>query len=235
MPTNTEFPLGLQQQVNQPLQTAQPQFGNIGLQGSAAGAPPPPPPNDPWYRRLLGYLGGAAKKGGEFAFGTPGGFQQVPMYSPTQMQAFNGILGGGINSLMNPYEGFQGLEDYAHQQFRERIVPEIFHQFNAGTGGARLTSSPFAQQLGASGSGLAAMLAAHRAQYGMQNRELGLRQAALGLTPQFQNIMVEPQTGLVQQLAPLAAQAGLMYATGGLSGAPAAANLIGQGIQAFRR
>jgi len=165
----------------------------------------------------------------DYFIGTPGGLQPYSNFEPHQIQALNQLLGGGLNQIQNPYEGFQPIENYAREQFSQQTVPSLAERFTslgAQTGG-RTSSPAFASQLGSAGAGLESMLAAQRAQYGQQQQQTGLQTAALGLTPQFSHIQTPGSRGLLGELAPVAAQAGLMAATGGLSGAPAIASLIG--------
>ena len=166
-----------------------------------------------------------------FTVGQPGGYQKLSNFEPHQIQGLNQLFGGGLEQYQNPYQGFQPIEDYARQQFAQQTVPSLSERFTslgqAGTGG-RLSSPAFASQVGAAGSGLESMLAAQRAQYGQQQQQTGLQAASLGLTPQFDYKQTQGSPGLLGNLLPTIAQGGLMAATGGLTGAPAAAQILGQ-------
>ncbi len=164
-----------------------------------------------------------------YLLGTSGGYQQVPTLPRYQSQGLDQIFGQGLGAINNPYEGFDPLQRQTENDFFQNYVPGLAERFTAAGGGGQ-RSSAFQGALGNAGSGLAALLNAQRSQYGMQNKQYGLNATQLGLTPQFSNEYQPGQEGLLEQLLPLLAQGGLMYATGGLSGAPAIANLISQGV-----
>lgn len=199
-----QIPATLQQQPMQPMQSMQPQQG-----GS-------------FWNSLY-----------EFLFGTPAGYQMLQNFTPEQQQGFSALLQQGLNQYQNPYQGFEGLQQEALRQYNEDFLPALGEKFGASR--SRLSSPTFASQLGSSAAAFNSMLNAQKADYGMRNRQQGLQAAALGLTPQFNYQGVAGSSGLIggginalKELAPVAAQGGLMYATGGLSGAPGIASLIGK-------
>jgi len=114
-------------------------------------------------------------------------------YTPYQRQGFHDIFNQGMNNLQNPYEGFGDIERYAQDFYKNQLAPGVANQFT-NIGGGALSSPDFAKQLGEAGTGLAAQLAQHKIGYGQQNRQFGLQQAQLGLTPQFQSFQT-PATG----------------------------------------
>lgn len=218
----------------QPLQPLQQQQFQPPMQQQQYQYQPPAQQQQPqgWMDWIMQKLGGLYQGGKEALFGTPGGWQQLQNYHPHQQQALDQILGGGLQMLQNPYQGWEGLEQEATNRFNQQIIPGLAERFTSmGGHGTAATSSPaFAGQLGAAGAGLSSMLNAQKAYYGQQNRQQGLQQAQIGLTPQFQYGELAPQEGYWPTLA----QGATMYATGGLTGAPAASHLINKGVNYLR-
>jgi hypothetical protein len=257
MPPNNQMPPNLNQlNQQQPLQTQQPQFGNIGQQGGQQqqGGGNNQPPEDPrnWLRKIYDYL--SRQRGildlpktwndtgpvstsegqtGQFAWGNPGGWDQLPNYTDEQNQGYNQVFQNGLQMLNDPYKVWQGQEDYAHQQFNERILPNILERINAGSG-ARLSSPSLSHQISQGGSGLASMLQASRENYGQNNREFGLRQIESGGRSPWTYASRPPEPGFVEKYGPTIVQGALMHYTGGQTGAPAVANLIKQGVNAYK-
>lgn len=186
-----------------------------------------------WFKNLFSNVGEGAKN---FAFGQPGGYQQLPNYHPYQQQMFDQTANNGLQLLQNPYQGFEPIAQQATNQFNQQIVPGLAERFTSmgGFGTGALSSPAFASQLGSAGAGLQSMLAAQQAQFGQTNRQQGLSQLQLGLNNPFQYKEVGAQPGFIENWGPTLAQGATMYATGGLSGAPAAANLIGRGVNYLR-
>lgn len=153
-----------------------------------------------------------------------GGTPQQQLYSfpynQQQYGAFNNLLNQGQQNMQNPYAGFEPLQQQIMSQFYNEILPGIASRFTGLTGGA-LSSPSFTQQLGSGGKGLAESLAAHKLNYGQQNRQFGLQQTQLGLTPQFESSYVPRQPGFVENIAGSAAQGlgalGGRYLGGGFS------------------
>ena len=174
-------------------------------------------------------VGGGFK---EQLMGSPGRYRTETNYDPRQLQNFEQIGQMGMNNMQNPYQGFEPIQNEAMRQFNTQTVPGIAEQFTAMGGGQR--SSNFGKSLGQAGAGLQSMLAAQRAQYGQNQQDFGLRQAGLGQTQKYSMEYEPGQEGLLSKGLNLAAQAGMHYATGGLSGVPAMSNLLGQGVEAFK-
>jgi hypothetical protein len=126
-------------------------------------------------------------------------------YGQNQQQAFNQLLQMGMQNQQNPYAGFEPIQQQIMSQFYNQIVPGIASRFTGLTGGA-LSSPSLIQQLGSGGRGLAESLAAHKAQFGQQQQQLGLRQAQLGLTPQYETAYTGRQPGFLENLLQLAPQ-----------------------------
>lgn len=115
-------------------------------------------------------------------------------YNQQQQQFFGNLLQQGNQNMQNPYAGFEPIQNDIMSQFYNEILPGIASRFTGMTGGA-LSSPSFVQQLGSGAQGLAERLALHKTNFGQQNRQFGLQQAQLGLTPQLQNNYTERQPG----------------------------------------
>ncbi len=145
--------------------------------------------------------------------GTPGGINPVPTKTPDQISAQNSILSSGMNALNNPYESFQPIAQQARNSYQQNIagLGERFTSMG-GYGSGALSSPAFAGQLGSSAADFETNLAALQSQHGFQNRDQALRQAELGLQPQFQNVNTPGQPGLLDSagniIYPLAEYAG---------------------------
>jgi hypothetical protein len=129
-----------------------------------------------------------------FFGGTPQ--QQLYSFPHTQQQygAYDNLLQQGQQNMNNPYEGFEPIRKQIMEQFYNEILPGISSRFGAGA----LSSPDFTKQLGTAGQGLASMLAAHQANFGQQNKQFGLQQTQLGLTPQFESSFIPRQPGFVE-------------------------------------
>ena len=175
------------------------------------------------------------QKLGDFFLGTNGEYDQVSNLHPHQQYAQDQVLGSGLQALQNPYAGFDPIAQQAMQDFHGQYIPGLVEQFTAGYNNSDRGTSALTGALGSAGSGLQAMLAAQKAQYGLANRQQGLREVEFGAKPQFESVYREGTPGFLSDAAGLAAQAGLMYATGGLTGAEGISNLIGQGVTAAKK
>lgn len=140
---------------------------------------------------------------GNFFLGEgPKQFYATP-YTANQHEGFNKLLQMGLQNQENPYTGFEPIQKQIMEQFYNQILPGIAERFTGVTGGA--PSSPsFAKQIGSGAQGLATMLAAHRAQFGQNQQQIGLRQAQLGLTPQYENAITPRTPGFFENLLGLA-------------------------------
>lgn len=135
-----------------------------------------------------------------FFTGSPNQLAYSSPYMPSQQQAFNQLLQSGLSSQQNPYEGFDLLKQQIMDQYFNEIVPRLSEQFTGGLGGA--SSSPqFAKSLQGSAQSLAERLLAHKIGYGQQNRQFGLQQAQMGLTPQYETSYIPGQEGFLSALA----------------------------------
>lgn len=175
----------LQGQNIMPQQQPQQKIG--GLLGSMG--------RHPWKTAAFSGLGGAAIGG---LFGTHGGRnfmfgqgernQQVPTQTPQGMQLLNQLMSQGMQNT-----DFGGIENLYKKQFNEETIPGLAERFSSmGQMGAQ-RGSEFQGALGKAGSDLGAQLAALRSQY-------GLKQSALGLTPQFENMFHPRMPGFLENM-----------------------------------
>lgn len=152
---------------------------------------------------------------GDFIFGTPSSIQGIPNFDESQLQLLQMLLGGAGEQLQNPYAGFDPLAQEAMSDFEQRGLPALAEQFTS-LGSNKISSPAFASQAGQARAGLSERLAAMKSLYGMQNRQQGLQQAGLALSPKNQNFSVPGQPGALGPILNAAAQAGTKYATGGM-------------------
>ena len=173
----------------------------------------------------------------EAAVGKAPGLQQVPTATPNQASAREYATQFGLNALQNPTEGFEPIGNYARQQFNQQTLPDMLERLTSlgGHGQASLSSPAIQSQLASGGSQLDQFLAMLMAQYGQQQQQTGLQALDFGDRSQFQYQQTPGSSGILgglwnagSELAPILAQAGLMYATNGLTGAPALADLFKQ-------
>ncbi len=137
---------------------------------------------------------------GQFFLGKQQQYNQVPTQTPQAMQALQQLLGGGMQGLQNPYQGFDPIQEQFQKQFETQTVPGLAERFTAlGSGGSQ-NSSAFQGALGSAGAGLSGDLAALKSQYGLQNRNSLLNQLQLGLTPQFETVNEPGTKGFLQSL-----------------------------------
>jgi hypothetical protein len=158
-----------------------------------------------------GWLQGLKK----FGLGTPGSIESIPQFDEGQLQFLQFLLSGGMQQLQNPYEGFEPLAQEAMSDFEQRGLPALAEQFTS-LGSNKITSPAFASQAGQARAGLSERLAAMKSMYGMQNRQQGLQQGALGLTQKNQNFSIPGQQGALGPILNAAAKIGTTYATGGM-------------------
>lgn len=156
---------------------------------------------------------GRESSGLEWLFGTPEGVQLFNQFSPEQQKALTIARDQALQQLQNPYEGFEPIRQSALNTFFQDIVPKLQHQFSAS--GQNAISSPVLQtNLSSAGSNLAQQLAAQQSQYGLQNRNLALKQLGIGLTPMFGQTQTSGTQGAFGATAPILGK-GLV---GGLAG-----------------
>ncbi len=140
----------------------------------------------------------------ELFFGREGQFRQAPSeFDQPQQQALQNVLQQGIQGL-----GTDAIENRARQGFQKQTIPLLSTRFaNANA----LGTSGYQNALQDAGTNLETELAALR-----QGNAMNLLR--LGLTPYQGQQYFEPgREGIAGDLTKLAADAGLAYATGGLS------------------
>jgi hypothetical protein len=130
-------------------------------------------------------------------FGSPEAIENVSTVTPQQQGIMQLLQQLGIYGLQNPYEGFEGIENQARNQFAQQTVPSLAERFTS-MGNNALSSGAFVSQLGGAGAGLEADLNAQKAQYGQQNIGQILQMLQLALQPQFENIHRPQSNGFVQ-------------------------------------
>lgn len=158
---------------------------------------------------------------GNFMFGKKAYNEQLPTRSQGQISGINNMLGMGLQGMQDPYQGFEPIANQAREDFQQSI-PSLAARFTSLSPSA-MRSSGFKATMGRAQQGLDTNLAAMRSQYGMQNRGQAMQMAQMGLTPTFEN-MYHPETGgLMGQMIPMAGQAALGLATGGIG------NMMGLG------
>jgi hypothetical protein len=168
----------------------------------------------------------------KFFMGTPGGYQKSGAYDPEQYQAFQQFLQGGLRDYNNPYEGWAPIEQNAREQFNTQYIPGLLERFTAGYNNSNRGSGALAGALGSAGTGLESLLAAQRSEYGMQNKQQALQAAQFGGQPR--NEYIEGTEGALSQILPLLAEAAVLYASGGTTGAQGIADIFGKGVNAFK-
>jgi len=140
---------------------------------------------------------------GRFMMGTPGRNEQVSTMTGDQSALTNQLARQGMQNT-----DFGGIENLETKRFNEQTIPSIMSRFMAH--GQNQNSSAMQAALGGAGADLGAQLASLRSQYGLQQAQLGQR-------PQFENVYHQGNEGFLSQIAGPLAQAGMAYATGGLS------------------
>jgi hypothetical protein len=136
----------------------------------------------------------------DFLVGTSG--QNISSLTPEQQEAqFEQLQQGRQNA------NFDAQEQAARRSFATNTIPGIAERFTAFGNNQR--SSAFQSALGSAGSDLESQLANLRSQYGQQQLQYGGREH-LNYVPGSE--------GFLQQTAGKAVDAGLAYATGGMSG-----------------
>lgn len=174
----------------------------------------------------------------DFMFGTPERTEQLQNFTPQQQQWMQQLGQGGLQGMQGLPQQYQQLmqglnfdpiEQNAMRGFQQNVVPGLAERFSGmGTGGSQ-QSSAFAQQLGGAGQDLMSQLAALRAQYGLQRGQLGMQglnqqgnmfgnMANMGLQQQFGYGFHPRSPGMLEQILPFAAKAGMNYMMPGMGG-----------------
>lgn len=157
-----------------------------------------------------------------FFMGTPGKMEDVSTLTPEQLPiakqlygAAQGPGGGGaFGTAADYYRGllsddnstFNAFAAPEQRRFNEQIIPDLAEQF-AGMGSGALSSSGFRNAAINAGTDLSERLGAIRAQLRQQGAAglTGIGQQAL--QPFKENIYRPPQSGFIEQVAPVAGAA----------------------------
>lgn len=134
---------------------------------------------------------------------------QTPQQSQLLQQLMQGLQGGQSNipgldylqSLFSNDEGaFHDYEAPLMRQFNEQVVPGLAERFSGAGMGSR-NSSAFNNQLASAGTRLTELLGQQRGQ--LRQGGLGQINSLFGQTqnPQFENVMMQGQPGLLHYLA----------------------------------
>ena len=151
-----------------------------------------------------------------FLFGSSPTTKQVPLFSPEQMQARQGLRTSAQQQLQNNPLSFAPQREQYQKLFNEQVIPTLAERFSGN-----LSSSAFKGALGNTASDFYSKLAELESQYNLGANRQALSQLNLGLTPEFQNLNIPGKTGLLENVGNQLAQAGVNYFSGGLS------NLLG--------
>ena len=176
-------------------------------------------------------FGGTLK---DIFLGKEGQYNQVTNYDPQQLRQFQQVGQMGMQNQQDPYAGFDPIAQNATRRFQSETIPGLAERFTSMGGSDTRGSSDFAGMLGGAGADLQSQLADLRAKYGQEQQKFGLEQLKLGQTQQYDNEYQPGTEGLLSKIPGFLAEAGLNYATGGLTGAAAGGNLIGQGVDALK-
>lgn len=135
---------------------------------------------------------------GNWFLGTPNRFENVPQYDPAQFQAILGQLQQGQQTINNPYEGFNDIQNDVMRHFKQEIIPGLNTQF-AKSGNNNPNSPIHQQNIYGAGQDLATRLASLRSQYGMANKNFGLRQIDVGLRKPFETTLLGGEPGALKE------------------------------------
>jgi hypothetical protein len=159
-------------------------------------------------------LGGNQRTGGwidgirDFFLGQPSRIEQFTNYTPQQQQNFNSAASSGLQSIMNPYAGFEPIKNQYETEFEQKGLPGLAERFSSLGNNQIATSPSFASQTTGAKANLSQGLAALQAQYGLQNRQQGLSELSLGQTPQYQSVNAPGSAGLLGGLLGNSGQGG---------------------------
>lgn len=166
----------------------------------------------------------------EGIFGSQGGVQYSPLFTPQQqqLQGLNiqnllQMLQGGFGGQQQSQNAFAPIAQNAREQFTSQTIPGLAERFTALGGGQN--SSAFQGALGQAGAGLESSLAGMGAQFGQNQQQIDqnylLNLLRFALMPQFESSYVPGKQGLLGSLA-----GGLGAGLGGL-GAASGLNYLG--------
>lgn len=140
----------------------------------------------------------------KYFFGTPEGQQLLSRFSPEQQAELSQLLKSGRENMQNSERGFDAIKQNTLNTFYNELVPSLAHKFSV-SGDNALSSGVLHSQLSGAGANLLSQLNAQQVAYGQQNKQFGLEQQRLGLSPQYGSGGLQQsggQPGLVQQAGP---------------------------------
>jgi len=137
---------------------------------------------------------------GSFLFGSPGKMTQAQRFNPQQQSALGEMLSGSMKGLMGNQFDFGPIEAQARQGFRQQTVPSIAERFSSMGSGGGQRSSAFSGSLGQAATGLESNLASMRSQYDLQQQNKLMQMLQMALQPQFENVYMGGQGGLLGSL-----------------------------------
>lgn len=119
----------------------------------------------------------------EWLTNTPEGQQQFSRFSPEQQKGMLESLRAGQETVNNPTAGFAPIRENANRNFNSQ-VSQLAHRFS--TAGDNALSSPLLYgRLSGANADLQSNLAAQEAQFGQNNKKIGIAQQQLGLQPMY--------------------------------------------------
>jgi len=130
-------------------------------------------------------------------FGRPERMDKPQIRDPWQIQNRQDVAGMGMNKLRNPYAGFEPLQQETMRQYQQELYPTLMSKlasFGAGD------SSSYGQMGGQQLQDLMTRLNAQKAQYGMQNEQMGMNQLGFGDQANFENFFRPRQQGIFEQV-----------------------------------
>lgn len=153
----------------------------------------------------------------EFFSGRGPQTHQLSTVTPQQENVLNQLLGSVPSQLLQSLS-FEPIAQAAQQRFQQQTLPTIAERF--GSMNAK-RSSGYNQAIANAMENLQTNLAGQQAQFQQQGQSVLANLLGLGLRPQFENVFEPGQesglTSLLREILPMAARAGIGYATGGAS------------------
>lgn len=159
-------------------------------------------------------------------FGTPQQTKQVPLFSPEQLQARQGLRQGAQQQLQATPLSFAPQRAQYEKHFSEQVIPTLAERF-AGN----LRSSAFKGALGNTTSDFQSKLAALESQYNLGANKQALEQLRLGLSPEYQRQTTPGQPGIFGNIAKIGGSALGKYLGGDIG--QAIGNELGQGVSSL--
>jgi len=129
--------------------------------------------------------------------GRPERMDQVTQKLPWQLQNMQDVSQLGMNKLRNPYAGFEPLQQEAMRQYQQEMYPTLMSKLASFGEG---NSSAYGQLGGQQLQDFMSRLNAQKAQYGLQNEQMGLGMSQFGNQNTFENFFRPRQQGILEQV-----------------------------------